>query len=242
MQEKQENITKTIQRLNEYITIKGLSFNKLATKLGLSNSYFSKMLRNNGSIGSDIIENILREYPEINGDWLISGRGVMFHTNDYEQKKITDSPIAEEEALKITPANKSKGTPIPLVTEYAVAGFGNKDFVIAEDDVKDYYVIPKFRFNKIDFMIEIHGTSMDPNFKNGDVVACTILRNSNFMQWNRCYIIATKEQGILLKRLLPGEDTSHLVAVSDNKEFPPFKIPVDDITGIAMVAGLIRLE
>ncbi|MEG0949713.1 MAG: S24 family peptidase [Bacteroidales bacterium] len=96
--------------------------------------------------------------------------------------------------------------------------------------------------NKIDFMIEIIVTSMDPNFKNCDFVACTILRNSNFMQWNRCYIIATKEQGILLKRLLPGEDTSHLVAVSDNKEFPPFKIPVDDITGIAMVAGLIRLE
>lgn len=234
-----------VARLQEFMTLKSLNSLSLSKELGYKSSEkISRLFReNNAKPSYDIIFDISNKFG-INGDWLISGRGAMYleSTNNNEERiKITERPILKD-ALRVTSSNNINGIPIPLVTEYAVAGFGNKDFVIAEDDVKDYYVIPKFRFNKIDFMIEIHGTSMDPNFKNGDVVACTILRNSNFMQWNRCYIIATKEQGILLKRLLPGEDTSHLVAVSDNKEFPPFKIPVDDITGIAMVAGLIRLE
>lgn len=75
MQEFEENNTKTIQRLQEYITDIGISFNKLSLDLGISNSYFSKMVRNNGSIGSDILENILRIFPNLSADWLLTGRG-----------------------------------------------------------------------------------------------------------------------------------------------------------------------
>lgn len=78
MQDKEENNTKLIHRLSVYITESGTTFNKLAIELGLSNSYFSKMLKKGGSIGSDIIENILRMHPDINADWLLTGRGLMF--------------------------------------------------------------------------------------------------------------------------------------------------------------------
>lgn len=100
MQEKEENNTKTIHRLSEYITSSGITFNKLALELGLSNSYFSKMVKNNGSIGSDIIENILRVHPNINGDWLLTGRGEMLRNeqtlmiDNYEiVKQQSDSSI-----------------------------------------------------------------------------------------------------------------------------------------------------
>ncbi|WP_412664858.1 transcriptional regulator [Bacteroides nordii] len=81
MQEKTENNTKTIHRLSEYITNTGTSFNKLALELGVSNSYFSKMLKNGGSVGSDIIENILRIYPNLNANWLLTGEGSMLCEN-----------------------------------------------------------------------------------------------------------------------------------------------------------------
>lgn len=73
----QENNTKSIHRLQEFITNKGISLNKLSVELGLSNSYFSKMVRNSGSIGSDIIEKIVRLYPELNIEWLLTGNGCM---------------------------------------------------------------------------------------------------------------------------------------------------------------------
>lgn len=97
MQENKENITKTIHRLSEYTTKTGISFNKLATEIGISNSYFSKMIKNGGSIGSDIIENILRIHPDINADWLMTGRGSMLHTNqDQFTFSQTNQPILDE--------------------------------------------------------------------------------------------------------------------------------------------------
>ena len=41
---------------------------------------------------------------------------------------------------------------------------------------------------------------------------------------------------------MPGEDKKHLRAISDNKEYPPFEIPVDEITGIAIVVGSVGIE
>ena len=132
--------------------------------------------------------------------------------------------------------------PIPLVTEQAAAGFGNEAFAIHQDDVKDYYVIPKFRFANVDFMIEVSGLSMYPHFKSGDIIACSILHDAKFIQWNRCHVIATREQGILVKRIMPGKQDGSFLIVSDNKDYPPFDLPQTEITGIALVIGSISLE
>lgn len=91
MQEKIENNTKTIDRIYEYITYLGQSLNKLSIELGLSNSYFSKMLKNKGSVGSDIIENILRIHPDLNADWLITGRGSMLKEKQIEDKVVINN-------------------------------------------------------------------------------------------------------------------------------------------------------
>lgn len=132
--------------------------------------------------------------------------------------------------------------PIPLVTEKAAAGFGNGNFSIEEKDVKEYYVIPKFRYCKVDFMIEVSGLSMYPHFNPGDVIACTILTDQKFLQWNKCHVIATREQGIIVKRLMPSAKDGYITMVSDNKEYPAFDVPFDEITGLALVIGSVGLE
>lgn len=129
---------------------------------------------------------------------------------------------------------------IPLVTQEAAAGFGNDNFVIKEEDIQERYVVPDF--NGIDFMIRVKGGSMYPKYSSGDIVACRILKESRFIQWNKPYIVATREQGMLCKRLLHSEKKGHLKAVSDNKEYPAFDIPEKEITGIALIVGVIRLE
>ena len=91
-------------------------------------------------------------------------------------------------------------------------------------------------------MIEVTGSSMYPKYNSGDVVACTIISESTFIQWNKFHVIATREQGLLIKRLHQSKDTEKLTLVSDNKDYPPFDIPKEEICGIAIVAGVIRLE
>lgn len=111
----QENNTKTIHRLQEYCTKVGISLNRIAVDLGISNSYFSKMVRNSGSIGSDMLEKILLHYPDINPEWLLTGKGAMrkdviypktdektdstaekqYETNEYKKDKIFEGDCIE---------------------------------------------------------------------------------------------------------------------------------------------------
>lgn len=173
----------------------------------------------------------------INPSWLLTGQGDMLVKNDVQQNVET-----KREAIPAMEGIPSDIAPIPLVTEHAAAGFGNDCFSIQESDVKDYYIIPKFRFNHVDFMIEVSGISMYPHFKSGDVIACTILHEAKYIQWNRCHVIATRDQGILVKRIMPSEKEGCFKIVSDNKNFPPFDLPKEDITGLALVVGCVSLE
>ena len=63
-----------------------------------------------------------------------------------------------------------------------------------------------------------------------------------YLQWNRPHVIATREQGLLIKRLMPGTTANSLSAVSENTQYPPFDIPKEEITGIALVIGHVNLE
>jgi len=128
----------------------------------------------------------------------------------------------------------------PLISHEAAAGFGTAIFAIKDEDIMGRYVVPDF--TNIDFMIRVKGSSMYPKYSSGDIVACRIIRESRFIQWNKPYIIATKEQGLLCKRLRQSEKKNHILAISDNKDYPPFDIPSNEITGIALIVGTIRLE
>ncbi len=72
-----ENITKAINRLLKFIEYKEITVNKFSQIIDVSNSYFSKMVRNNASIGSNILEKIVRTFPEIDANWLLTGEGKM---------------------------------------------------------------------------------------------------------------------------------------------------------------------
>ena len=94
MQEKSENNTKTIERLSYFLEYKGDSFGRLAVDIGLSNSYFSKMLKNNGSLGEEVIRKILLHYENINPEWLLLGTGSMTKENQIIPQ-LTDKYVSE---------------------------------------------------------------------------------------------------------------------------------------------------
>lgn len=214
----------------------GLSTREFADSIGYSLTKLYDIQRGKTKrLGDDLVALISEKYPKFNRVWLLTGEGDML------KPVIQESDTTHTEPA-LTTADTRKVKPIPLVTQTAVAGFGNANFCIAEADVKDYYIVPKFRYHQVDFMIEISGSSMYPKYNSGDVVACTILRDGAFIQWNKCHIIATREQGILCKRIMPGSTDDRLKMVSDNADYPAFEVPKEEITGIALVVGVIRLE
>lgn len=193
------------------------------------------------------IDIVYAKCVNISPEWLLTGKGPMLKPTIQEPQVTTQpsTPTAKDrlpEAFRCLDPLHATQELIPLVTPKVAAGFGSADFVIAKSDVKEYYVIPKWKRQHVDFMIEVTGDSMQPKYNAGDIVGCTIIHNSGFIQWNRPHVIATREQGLLIKRLMPGTTANSLSAVSENTQYPPFDIPKEEITGIALVIGHVNLE
>lgn len=68
---------KTIDRLIQFIKLAGLSARQFDISIGAANGYTLRMQKNNASVGSDVIENIINVYPQLNVEWLITGEGEM---------------------------------------------------------------------------------------------------------------------------------------------------------------------
>ena len=61
----------------QFIQHAGLSARQFDISIGAANGYTLRMKKNKASIGSDVIENIVRTYPQLNVAWLITGEGEM---------------------------------------------------------------------------------------------------------------------------------------------------------------------
>ncbi|MDC1285220.1 hypothetical protein N8Z33_00875 [Flavobacteriaceae bacterium] len=231
----QEIIPNTKDRILYLAEKQELSKQKFFTKIGSVYGNFTGKSKNSEP-GNAVIREILLNYPDVNPDWLVTGRGEMLLTSDPKPYNLGET----EASIVAEPHFKYKSG-IPLVAAHAVAGFGNNTFSIEDKDVKAQYIIPAFKHKKVNFMIEIDGSSMYPKYNSGDIIACTILKERQFLQWNKVHVVATKEQGIIVKRVHEGSNGS-LKMVSDNANYPPFEVPEDQITGIALVVGVIRLE
>lgn len=231
------------ERLKAIIDHYSVTPNEFAKRLGYDRAdKIYNILKGKFFPSFEILRDITNNFVGVNIDYILTGKGDMVYyieAKKYKENGIINK-IEESEGVAIKP--EGEAIMIPLVSVAAVAGFGNADFAIQKSDVKDFYVVPKFKDRRVDFMIEVAGSSMYPKYSPGDVVACTILRESKFIQWNKVHVIGTSEQGILIKRVKKGADENQLLLISDNKDYDPFTISTNEITGMAIVIGVIRLE
>jgi phage repressor protein C with HTH and peptisase S24 domain len=102
------------------------------------------------------------------------------------------------------------------------------------------FVVPIFR--GAEFLIRVQGDSMMPRYMPGDIVACKrVPLDKLWFQWGKTYIVDTR-QGALIKRLEPSSADGCVSIHSENEAYKPFDLPTDEINGVALVVGLIRVE
>jgi repressor LexA len=183
-------------------------------------------------LNSNAISNILLEIPDLNPEWLLTGNG---ETLKEQEKKNT--------AMKLEANIDGQKKGIPLVPFDAFAGLGDSNVAGVDlNTIEERYDVPLFYNIRVDFMISVRGSSMYPKYSSGDVVACRLIDELLFVQWNKIYVIDSISQGIIMKRLKKSNIEGSVVCKSDNSEYGEFEVPMRDIRKIALVVGSIRLE
>ncbi|WP_312342960.1 hypothetical protein [Chryseobacterium binzhouense] len=84
-----------IERILQIIEYKGITKSKFYKETGLSNGFLDKVK----DIGVSKLDYILKAYPDININWLISGEGDMLNTKTIIQ---TNNRLADPYFLKLT--------------------------------------------------------------------------------------------------------------------------------------------
>ena len=111
-------------QIQEIITKERLSSSQFADRIGVQRSSVSHVLSGRNKPGFDFIQKILVAFPEINGDWLITGSGEMYkkkspsgglfetkndmQTLDDDVEKIERKPVS----LNIKKPEKEEGNVI----------------------------------------------------------------------------------------------------------------------------------
>lgn len=221
------------ERVYEFCSEMGIKIRDFERTCKLSNGYVSSMRT---GFGREKLNNVLTAYPQLNREWLLYGEGEMLRNSLIAMHKES----LEEIRAGLKPQPGLDG--IPLIPIDAVAGFNGWDENgIAELDCTRYDV-PDFAAVHADFLIRVSGSSMYPKYSSGDILACRKILEVTFIQWGKIYVIDS-QQGAMVKRLFEIEgDAEHILCKSDNANYPPFKLPKNEIRSLSIVVGAIRLE
>ena len=216
----------TVSRIKEFIDYKGLSVRKFEENVGFSNGAFASQYKNNKSIGSDKIENILHFYPEINAEWLLLGKGEMLKSEARPVEIITSVKDLMPKVVVVDDADRDR---IPLVPVKAqagyLAGYGDPEFI----KKLPTYSVPNLH-NGTYRMFQVSGHSMYPTLQNNSYVVGEFVENWEYMSDNRVYVVVTISEGIIVKRVINRiKQYESLYCKSDNRDYPHMSVNVQDI-------------
>ena len=216
----------TTERVIQFIDYKGVSKYKFCKNLGFSN----KFLDNSSNMGTDKASKILHYYPEINPEWLLTGKGSMLKKNN----QVNESP---EEYSTV-----QKGVPYYDVDFTA-------SFLEATNNQQvqpDSYVSHPF-FKDCEFVVRASGQSMAKLIKHGDAIGLTRIPDwMDFIPMGEIYAIVTTNNFRMIKIITKGETKDSFTLISkptDSKkgEFPPQQISKNKILSIFKVQACAHL-
>ncbi len=78
------------ERFQEIIKAYGLNANSFAKKLGISQSTIRNVLGKQSKPGYDLLNNVVRTFPALSCEWLLTGEGEMMNNNNYR----VNEPVA----------------------------------------------------------------------------------------------------------------------------------------------------
>lgn len=173
--------------------------------------------------GFDVLNKIAVVYPDINIDWLLTGRGSML---------LSQGKTGARERWVISTQDTTGNMTIPLINRRAAAnyltGHQSQEYFEQLDSIQ---LPSSFLSGKQYYALQVSGDSMMPSLHDGDYVFCYRCDRSEWSYLNNgdvCVLVS--ENGLQIKRLANKDNPNYITCVSDNTQnHPAFNLKHDEI-------------
>lgn len=197
---------------------------KFASILGVSPAVINNYTRGKqqSKPSFDILLKMLEHYPQINLEWLVSGRGAML--------KIESLPT---ERFIVSTQDTSGNLTVPIINRAAAANYRTGVQSQEYFEQLDSMQLPSsFLRGKQFYAVQIDGNSMNPTLHHNDLVICSPV---DPMAWenianNEVCVVGSTQNGLQVKRIKNKlRENGTLVCRSDNRTHPTFSIQQGEI-------------
>lgn len=214
MQENIQEKSPIKQNILQYLATKGTTPYEFYKKSGVTRG----VLNQNNGISEENIARFLAYAPDVNVEWLITGRGSMMGNNEKE----------------LTTQNINDGAPY-----YDVDFIGGFDEVFNDQTVNPELSITNGICPRAQLWCNITGHSMEPTISNGDIIA---LRQCSVQDIQYGEIYAVVMDSFRTVKMLRRSETPGMIRFVpvNTDDFDPQDFPVKRILKIYEVVGCLR--
>ena len=245
-------------RFATFLKYKGKGQTAFEEEAGISRGYVKKAGEN---MGSKIRAKIKEQCPDLNIDWLLTGKGSMLTTGGNVSKDFTNTSgsgsatvITGNDAVvnmsaEAKPMKLEHVVYAPLVSRYAYAGYlsGYAD----EEYIENLPVVPfiadhEAKGNYVAF--EVRGDSMDNGTEEGYMEGDRLLGREippDLWVSSKLYIrkwdfIIVHTEGILIKRIIAHDVDKHLITIHSLNDM--YEDKVLDLKDVRKIFNVIELQ
>ena len=224
------------ERMFYLIEKEGLNPNQFYTISGLGNEYLNNV---GESFRKPTIEKIKKSFPHWNMDWILYEKG----------EPISNISKENIEILEAIPLNQNYIINVPLVNQYAQAGYlcGFQDAAyIATLPTIPFIIDHEAKGNYVAF--EVRGDSMndgtEESYLEGDRLLCREIApylwaesKLHIRKWD---FVIVHEDGILVKRIIDHNVENHTITIHSLNDMYPDR--VIDLAEVRQIFNVIELQ
>lgn len=192
-----------------------------ANAIGVTPSVVENVVgKRQGKPSFDVVGKICA-IAQLNTEWVMTGEGEMLNTPHHESLP----------AVSLLPS-------IPVIPVSARGGTLN-DFVVSIRESDCERITSPIKGAQ--YAITVSGDSMAPDYPSGCTVLIKKVDESLFLEWGKVYVLDTPN-GIVIKRLMPGDADGVVSCISVNEKYPPFEVNLASTFGIYKVLMRMIME
>lgn len=235
-----EHNQRYLEAMNYIMESRGMTMESFAKSIDVIRTVLSQVKGGKQNASIDVISKTCTEYPEINADYILTGRGSMF---------IQEQEVKQEIKSNAQPFSTEIYMHVPLVNQYAYAGYlnGYQDRTYIESlPTIPFLADHEGRGNYIVF--EVKGDSMndgtEEGYIEGDRLLCREIPSHlwvdsklHIKKWD---FVVVHEEGVIVKRIIDHDVANHTITVRSLNDFYPDR--VIDLAEVRQIFNVVELQ